>query len=46
MEIQWDGWDECYFGFNKLDRDSDAHGRDYEWVLWAGPFSIRKKRSV
>ena len=44
MKIQWDGFDCWFIGFNQLDRDSNAHGRDYKWVMWCGPFSIRMAR--
>lgn len=45
MDFKWDGFDEMYFGFNKLDRDDGQHGRKYAWVCWIGPLSIRKRRS-
>lgn len=45
MKFTWDGFDCWFIGFNQLDDDGRTHGRDYKWVLWCGPFSIRGKRT-
>ena len=46
INVKWDGFDCMYFGFNVLDRDTcGQQGRDYKWVSWVGPFSVRRKRS-
>ena len=45
MKFNWDGFDCWAIGFNKLSDDGRAHGRDYKWVMWCGPFSIRGIRA-
>ena len=44
-KITWYGWFYRSFGFNKLDRDlNGALGRDFEWIMYAGPWTVKKRR--
>lgn len=43
-KIEWDGWFQRSFGFNRLDRDMNALGRDFVWICYIGPWTIKKRR--
>ena len=44
-KIEWDGLDDMWLSFDRLDRDmSGSLGRDFVWICYIGPWTIKKRR--